>query len=194
MGLRTLLGLKKNKGIEYVPKIHENPKNVIHSTSAWVGLEKIIKDIIIRFDLNSEKCLEFGVEFGYSTVVLSNYFDKVVGVDLFTGDEHAGFYADHYESTKERLSSFKNIELIQANYKDYIKDNRQNFDLIHVDIIHDYEHTFECGLWSARHSKCTIFHDTESFPEVKKAVYDISRKVGKKFYNYPHCNGLGIIA
>jgi hypothetical protein len=180
--------------INYVPKKIVTPPRLIHSKSqAWVGLEKIILDIIEFSKIKTDAALEFGVEFGYSTVALSNYFKKVTGVDIFIGDPHAGFHGDIYELTKKNLADFKNIELIKADYKEYISSNDQHVDLIHVDIIHTYEDTYACGLWSAEHSDCTIFHDTQSFPDVKKAVADIARKTKKQFYNYRQCNGLGII-
>lgn len=178
----------------YKPKKYADPaRKLAMDVSAWKGLEKILEDIIRQSGINCDRCLEFGVEFGYSTVALSNYFAHVTGVDIFTGDPHAGFHGDIYEKVKNDLVQFKNISLIKSDYREYIKDNHEKYDLIHVDIIHTYEATFECGLWSALHSKCTIFHDTESFPEVKRAVADIAKKTGKTFYNYPYFDGLGIL-
>ena len=180
--------------INYTPRKIDVPPRLIQSKSqAWVGLERILLDIIEFSNIKTDRALEFGVEFGYSTAALANYFKSVKGVDIFTGDPHAGHYGDIYDLTKSNLREFENIELIKADYKDYISGNQQSFDLIHVDIIHTYEDTFACGLWSAEHSTCTIFHDTQSFPEVKKAVADIAKKTGKKFYNYRKCNGLGIV-
>lgn len=178
----------------YKPLKTENPEKLLPlRVTAWRGLEQIIADIIQQSGCGTARALEFGVEFGYSTVALSNYFDHVTGVDIFTGDPHAGFHGDIYEKVKFDLLPFTNISLIQSDYKDYIKGNEKRYDLIHVDIIHTYEATFECGLWSAQHSTCTIFHDTESFPEVKRAVVDIAKKTGKTFYNYPYFDGLGIL-
>jgi hypothetical protein len=180
--------------INYLPTKIDTPKKLIQSKSeAWVGLEKIILDIIEFSKIRPNSALEFGVEFGYSTAVLANYFTKVVGVDIFTGDAHAGYHGDIFDMTKNNLSGFKNIRLIKSDYRDYISSNKEMFDMIHVDIIHTYEDTYACGLWSAEHSKCTIFHDTQSFIEVKKAVSDIAKRTHKKFYNYRKCNGLGIV-
>jgi len=161
--------------------------------SAWKGLEAIIHDIMNQSQIDAHSCLEFGVEFGYSTAVFANYFDEVTGVDLFTGDIHAGYKQGVFEIATENLKPFKNVSLIKNDYKDFIKDNNNQFDLIHVDIIHSYEATYDCGLWSAQHSKCTLFHDTESFLSVKRAVCDIAKKTRKSFYNYPYFNGLGIL-
>lgn len=180
--------------LPYEPRKIVVPSKLVPSKSqAWVGLEKIIFDIIEFSKIETNTAIEFGVEFGYSTAVFGNYFKKVIGVDIFTGDEHAGHHGDIYDLTKKNLVDFANIELVKSDYKDFIQANDQYVDLIHVDIIHTYEDTFACGLWAARHSNCTLFHDTQSFPEVKRAVAEIAKVCNKKFYNYRQCNGLGII-
>lgn len=178
---------------EYIPHSIKIPSKLLDVTTAWKGLESIIEDIMQQFNVKNNRCLEFGVEFGYSTVALSNFFKEVRGVDLFIGDKHTVHKGDHFQDTKQRLSAYSNIELFKANYKSYIKKDKTQYDLIHVDIVHTYKDTYKCGLWSARRSTCTIFHDTESFRDVKQAVIDIAKVTGKKAYNYPHCNGLGII-
>ena len=178
----------------YSPKEFKSFDNLpAHHFSAWKGLESIIGDVIKRSGINATSCLEFGVEYGYSTAVFANYFDKVTGVDLFTGDIHAGYKGNIFDAAADNLKDFKNITLIKNDYKDFIKDHHLSYDLIHVDIIHTYEATYECGFWAAEHSGCTLFHDTESFSSVKKAVRDIAKKSGKRFYNYPYYNGLGIL-
>ncbi len=177
----------------YVPKKKVVPKNILSVVTAWKGLELIIEDIMERFNVGTESCIEFGVEFGYSSVVFSNYFDEVVGVDIFLGDEHTAFKGDHFDKTKDSLSKYKNIHLHRSDYKDWIKADKRHYDFAHVDIVHNYDETYECGLWAAQHSTCVVFHDTESFPEVRRAVIDIAKAVGKNVYNYPYHNGLGII-
>lgn len=177
----------------YVPQKKTIPPKLLEITSAWKGLELIIEDIITRFDIGGESCIEFGVEFGYSAVVFSNYFKKVTGVDTFEGDSHTRHKGDHFAETKLRLSPYKNIELFKSDYKDWIKKDNSYYNFSHVDIVHNYTETYECGLWAAQHSDCCIFHDTESFPEVRNAVADIAKATGKQLYNYPFCHGLGIV-
>ncbi|RMA58560.1 class I SAM-dependent methyltransferase [Ulvibacter antarcticus] len=197
MGLRSKFKkykLHKNLPIEtYVPSNKVKPEMMLEVVTAWAGLELIIEDILKRFNIGRDSCIEFGVEFGYSSVVFSNYFKKVTGVDIFMGDEHTDHKGDHYEKTKASLSQYTNIELYKSDYKDWIKKDNTQYDFSHVDIVHNYKETYECGLWAAQHSKCTIFHDTESFPEVRRAVIDIAKAAGKNVYNYPYHNGLGII-
>lgn len=166
---------------------------MISVDTAWQGLELIIEDILERFDIKRNRCIEFGVEFGYSSVVFSNYFKEVVGVDTFEGDEHTLHKGDHFEQTKQRLSEFPNIELHKSDYRDWIKKDNSMYDFSHVDIVHNYDETYECGLWAVKHSSCTVFHDTESFPAVRKAVIDLAKASGKRVFNYPKSFGLGII-
>ena len=191
--LKKLLYRVKYPLKTYKPSKKTKPENMIQVSSEWKGLEKIIEDILDHFDIGRDKCIEFGTEYCYSTVVFSNYFKHVKGVDIFIGDVHSKHKADHYDDTLSSVSNFKNIELIKSDYKDYIKKDDEHYDFAHVDIIHSYKETYECGLWAVKHSKCCIFHDTESFLEVRKAVYDIAKHTGKKAYNYPHHHGLGII-
>ena len=124
---------------------------------------------------------------------MSSYFESVIGVDTFHGDRHTNNKDDIYDETSRRLSPYPNIKLIRSDYRDFIKQDYGTFGLIHVDIVHTFADTFACGLWSANHSHCTIFHDTLSFPPVKQAVVEIARATGKKFYNFEESFGLGIL-
>ena len=91
---------------EYVPLKKTVPRSTIPVMSAWKGLELIIEDILDRFNIERESCIEFGVEFGFSSVVFSNYFKTVKGIDTFTGDIHTAHKKDHYEKTKNSLVDF----------------------------------------------------------------------------------------
>lgn len=190
-----LAGVVKSKVsiTPYLPAHRRTPSRCLPVSSAWRGIESILGDLIERFQIRTERCLEFGVEFGYSTVALSSYFDSVVGVDTFLGDKHTATLRDFYDETVESLRPFDNIRLVRSDYRDFICKDDGVYDLTHVDIVHTYADTFRCGLWSAKRSHCTIFHDTESFPEVKQAVMDVARATGKKFYNFEESYGLGIL-
>ncbi|MFC5864990.1 class I SAM-dependent methyltransferase [Acidicapsa dinghuensis] len=188
-------GLSKPKvPIEpYVPVDRRSPSRHLPVPSAWEGIPSILADIFQRFRLKTRLCLEFGVEYGYSTVALSSFFDHVIGVDTFEGDKHTVNKSNIFELTQERLSVYPNISLVRSDYRDYIRNEVRNFDLIHVDIVHTFADTYACGLWSAQHSHCTLFHDTQSFPQVKQAVREIARATGKRFYNYQESHGLGVL-
>jgi len=179
--------------MEYIPENRYTPKLATQKPSAWGDIPSILEDIIKRFNIKGNKAIEFGVEWGYSTSALSNYFSEVTGIDTFEGDRHAGFKGNIFEETKSDLSDFTNIKLVKSLYQDYIIDNNEYYNLSHVDIIHTYEDTFKCGEWCVNHSDIVIFHDTESFPEVKRACKDLAIKYNLDFFNYKGSNGLGIL-
>jgi hypothetical protein len=179
--------------LPYVPERRELPARVLPVRTAWEGIESILDDLIQRFRVSRGRCLEFGVEFGYSTAALSCFFDEVTGVDRFTGDKHTVDRRDVFSETSERLSSFRNIRLVRSDYRRWIAQDYSHYDLIHVDIVHTYVDTFTCGVWSARHAPCVLFHDTVSFPAVRRAVSAIAHLTGKRFYNFEESNGLGIL-
>jgi hypothetical protein len=154
--------------IPYIPKHRVPPARRLEVISAWEGIQNILSDLIDRFRTDTGRSLEFGVEFGFSTVALSSYFDSVVGVDIFCGDKHTTNKQDIYNETLDRMSPYPNIELIRCDYRDFIQVDHGSFGLIHVDNVHTFADTFACGLWGAKHSRCAIFHDTESFPQVRR--------------------------
>jgi len=179
--------------LPYVPLRRRSPSRILPVASAWKGIESVLDDLIQRFGIGTSRCLEFGVEHGYSTAALSSFFDSVTGVDTFTGDKHTRDPRDLFASTSARLSGFKNIRLVRSDFRDWTANDDSFYDLIHIDIVHTYIDTFACGVWSAQHAQCVLFHDTESFPAVKRAVIDISRQAGKRFYNFKESCGLGIL-
>jgi hypothetical protein len=181
-----------NSYINYVPKIRDTPK-IVNVISAWGDIPTIIKDIIVTFNINPQTALEFGVEYGYSTSTLANYFTKVIGVDTFIGDVHSGKKTNHFEQTKNNLINHPNVVLIESDYENFIKNDVNRYDLIHIDIVHTYNETFECGDWSIQHSDVVIFHDTITFSEINKVCHDLSQKYDLAWFNYSESHGLGIL-
>ena len=177
----------------YIPIFREQPILSDKLPSAWGNIPTIIKDIMIRFNIKGKKAIEFGVEYGYSTSALANYFDKVVGVDTFMGDIHAGHKGDHFETTKNNLVNFENVTLVQQSYQDFILNHNERYNFAHVDIVHTYQDTYLCGEWCINHSDIVVFHDTISYKQVCSAVEDLSEQYDMKFYNYTESHGLGIL-
>ena len=179
--------------IEYIPIKEVRPKQVPILLSAWRANTEIIEDIIKRFGIKRKIVLEFGVDYGYSLAILSNFFKKAIGVDWFIGDKDSGLRTDFSQVTERNLAKYKNIEIIKSDWLSFCNNEQRRFDLIHIDISHDYQNTLDCGLWAVKHSDMVLFHDTESFPTVKKAVKEICYQSGFNFYNYKKEFGLGII-
>lgn len=172
----------------------EWPKTRLDAPSAWKGLENYLPSVLESFQAKLNCALEFGVDSGYSTFILSQLFKKVTGVDTFSSDIHTG----HDQGDKfyqEIRNKFKNtnIGLVRMDFRDFIKNCNCRYDLIHIDIVHIYKETFDCAEWSIQHSNLVILHDTCSFPEINRVCEDISVKYGTGYYNIPEYNGLGIL-
>jgi hypothetical protein len=183
---------------EYIPLIREEP-DVLWINATWGDTSSILKDIILRFKITPRVALEFGVATGHSISALACYFNRVLGVDNFRNSLswHNPAEPSQYYDVLKALRKYNNIQLIGSLYEDFIQhDIYEKYDLIHVDIMHYYKDTFDCGSWALQHSDVVLFHDTNSFPEVGEAVRDLSIKYGFEFYNYmtdkATC-GLGIL-
>lgn len=170
--------------IEYIPVIREHPRTAVES-SAWLDIPTILKDIIVRFGLSTKKALEFGVDQGYSTSALANYFDRVIGIDNQS--------KELMNAARENMKDFPNVQLINTSYEGYIDEARGYFDLIHIDLYHSYDEVMKCGSWALAHTKCVIIHDTMSYPSTMKACVALADMFDVDFYNYPASNGLGIL-
>ncbi len=106
--------------IDYIPTERDNPKVITNIPTAWGDIPTILKDLILKFNINTKKALEFGAQYGYSTSALANYFEEVIGIDTFTGDIHAGIEDNFFEKTKNNLIEYPNIKLIESSYQAYI--------------------------------------------------------------------------
>lgn len=180
--------------IEYIPRHAETPSKLLDVPTGWRPCETILADIIERFNVAPRLAIEFGVEYGFSTSALASYFDTVIAVDHFKGDEHSGG-KDIYGETFERLIRFRNVALERFGYREWIEGaGNIHADLIHVDIRHTYRDTYTLGQWAADHAEVVLFHDTLSFCGVRVAVERIAYETGRRFYNHENINGLGILS
>ena len=179
--------------IAYNPEKRNDQLNLVDVTSAWRGIEQIIPSIMKDFNIQGNKALEFGVDYGYSTAVLANYFSAVTGVDIFTGGQHGPRGDDLFETVLNTLKPYPNIALFKQDYKDYIQHDKECYDMIHIDIIHEFNPTYECAEWSLNHSNVVILHDTESFSEVKDACNKLEEESRCIFYNVSEYHGVGVL-
>ena len=170
------------------------PYDRLDVSSAWEGLENYIISIIKNLNINTKTALEFGVDRGYSSYIFSKIFNKVVGVDPFESDIHIGHKQgdDFYKTIQDRFTN-TNVELVRSRFEEFIMNNNNRYNLIHIDIVHLYEPTYKCAEWSIDHSDVVILHDTCSFPEIDRVCKDIATKYNLNYYNIPEHHGLGIL-
>lgn len=129
---------------------------------------------------------------------------KVVGVDHWQGDDHAG----HYQS-----SIYCDVLLhVQKNYAEFAELKRMSFadalpevengsvDLLHVDGRHGYDDVKEDFLtWEKKLSdrSVVLFHDTHVFSSdfgVWKFFEEIEQENPGRTFKFRHSHGLGVLA
>jgi hypothetical protein len=183
--------------IQYTPGFLRELPRPIQAPDGWAPNEQILPALLQDFALRSDSALEFGVQHGYSTAALAHYFDRVTGVDTFAGDEHSGM-GDPAETMAFAISNlrpFPNVTLAQSDFRVWIEAQPQDahYDLVHVDLAHRFDDTYDAGLWAVAHSDCVLFHDTVSFREVASAMVQLAAEHHLTAFNYPVRFGLGIL-
>lgn len=172
--------------IPFKPK-QFNDTQVINVLSAWQTMPVVLYDIMRRFRLNNRLALEFGVENGYSLSALANYFHKVIGVDPFDFNPQQDVITT-YKQVQERLKDYKNVALFVGTAEEYIKQTLlKRYDLIHIDIgyeSHDYTTTYPVGERAVQHSRCVLFHDIFTFPEINTVCEELAAKYNMKYHAY----------
>jgi hypothetical protein len=181
--------------ILYEPEIYVTPSHMPDVPTAWEVVPPILCDILNRFHVKRNLCLELGTQHGYSTAALANFFNVVIGVDTFAGDEYAGVGdPDHtFNGTGETMKAFPNVVLVRSDFRQWIVNTRGRFDLCHIDLYHTYDITFAAAMWAVDNSDIVLAHDTISFPEVNRALEDVADAKGLKYFNWPVKHGLGIL-
>ena len=202
-----------NDPTPYIPHAIIKPGRVLsgsYGTSSWTGLESILADLLDHFRVGRDLALEFGSEHGYSLVALSNFFDRVVGVDPFGQQTATPPIEPMHDRCLRNVAPYPNIALIPFPWQEYTAqfdavrdvacgidpgyDRTMAIDLVHVDGEHSYYETFTSGDWACLHAPVCIFHDSISFPDtVMPALKDLAKKHDRAFYNYDQFHGLGIL-
>lgn len=179
-------------------KLAEPYNWVMHIPFAFFLIQQLRPKILV----------ELGVHTGNSfnafcqAVALENTETKCYGVDLWQGDEHAGFYSDTIYSD---LSYYQNLKyqrigsLIRKNFNEAVIDFEDgSIDLLHIDGLHTFEavqNDFDLWLPKMSSNGVIIFHDTM----VLQRGFGVYKFWNKVTSSYPHFefrfgHGLGVLA
>src|ERR1039457_3958459 len=111
VGTMVSWGAEMSEAMIWTPKLSPAPplKILADAPTAWHDIPPVLGELLDAFHVKRNLCLEFGVEYGYSTVALSNFFALVVGVDTFEGDGHSGRHEGWFKQTAERLKPYEGI-------------------------------------------------------------------------------------
>lgn len=186
------------------PIVLKQPKRIVEPYS-WV--EHIPFAFYIISILKPKVLVELGVHTGNSFNAFCQCVDelhletKCYGIDLWQGDEHAGFYDNKIYS---ELLSYQTLHypeigiLIKMDFNDAAKDFKQNIDLLHIDGLHTYEavkNDFETWLPHMSGNGVILFHDTQ-VREKGFGVYLFWEQIKKQYphsFDFPFGNGLGVL-
>ena len=156
--------------------------------------------------LKPRRIVELGTHFGYSyfamcqSVAEAGLSTECIAIDLWRGDEHAGFYDDSvYESVVIENDKYKHFSrLIRSTFADALLQVEDgSVDLLHVDGRHFYDDVREdFENWRPKLSAAAVvlFHDTE-VRERDFGVYRYWPEVSgdKPAWNFRHEHGLGVL-
>lgn len=174
---------------------------------SWVG--HIPFAIYLVNNLTPKTIVELGTHSGNSLcsflIGAKKYSPKtrVFGIDLWHGDEQAGYYDESvYSNLKEYIECnfSENGTLIRKDFNDAVNDFSNNsIDVLHIDGLHTYEAVRnDFYTWKPKLAKdgIILFHDinvkekgfgVEKFWSELKLVY-------KNNFEFLHSNGLGVIS
>ena len=190
--------------LQHNPILLKQPKRVVEPYS-WV--EHIPFAFYITSILKPKVLVELGVHTGNSfnafcqCVAELNLDTKCYGIDLWQGDEHAGFYDDkiYTELLSYQTLNYPEIGiLVRKDFNKAAKDFTQKIDLLHIDGLHTYEavkNDFDTWLPHMSEQGVILFHDTQ-VREKGFGVYLFWDQIKKEYpysFDFDFGNGLGVL-
>jgi predicted O-methyltransferase YrrM len=145
--------------------------------------------------INPQVTVELGVDYGYSSFIMSLcQQNSVYGIDCFDNSVHGPREDDDYQfvlNVKNKLK-LNNLEIVNGFFDDVAKDWDKEIDLLHIDGLHDYKNCKnDCDTWSPllKEDGVILFHDTVSNPN-GAGLFFSQLEVPK--VNFTNSCGLGV--
>lgn len=146
--------------------------------------------------------VELGVDYGFSLFALSEYNPgHAFGIDLFTGDAHAG-HRD-WESQYRQVNNFilqnnmYRTHLIRGDFHAVAEEWHLPVDILHIDGLHTFDAVRnDWNAWAPKlaNSAVTIFHDTVSFEGPRQLIQEIKNQTPDLCVgNFFNGAGLGLV-
>lgn len=128
---------------------------------------------------------------------------RVYAIDLWEGDEQAGFYSeDIYRELKNFLNNYypEYGSLIRKDFNEAVNEFKNNtIDILHIDGLHTYEavkNDFFTWKPKVKNDGIILFHDINVIQDgfgVDKFWREL--KIDYAYYfEFPHSNGLGVLS
>jgi predicted O-methyltransferase YrrM len=190
---------KRDNWKEYVLSLDDNNVEEILGAipSGWnfppQSHRKFVKWLIEK--MQPEVTVELGVDYGYSSYIMSMYSKfKVYGIDCFDVSKHGPREDNDYQfvlDIREKLK-LNNLEIVKGYFDDVAKTWNKEIDLLHIDGLHDYENCKnDCDTWAPllKENGVILFHDTVSNSDGVGSFFS-QLKVPK--VNFTNSCGLGV--
>jgi hypothetical protein len=159
--------------------------------SAWQGHRLFAEWLVEQYQ--NPLVVDLGVDYGYSTFCFATSKNaKVIGIDAFLGDKHAGFRNTYDDVLKFKNDhNFDNVNIVKGFFDEIAVSFSESIDILHIDGLHTYEavsNDFNTWKKFLKSDGIILFHDVAEFKEVKQFFNEL---VGEKLYFTQSC-GLGI--
>jgi hypothetical protein len=190
---------KRNDWREYVLSLDDDNVSEILGAipSAWNVPPKSHSEFVFWLieKINPQVTVELGVDYGYSSFIMSiNNNGKVYGIDCFDDEKHDIRVYEDYQFVLDVKNKLKlnNLEIIKGYFDDIAKEWEKEIDLLHIDGLHDYKNCKnDCDTWAPflKENGVIIFHDTVSNPD-GVGLFFSQLEVPK--VNFKNSSGLGV--
>jgi len=163
--------------------------------SSWKGHRAFAEWLTQR--LQPKITVELGVDYGYSLFCLANKNPgRVIGIDLFEGDAHAGTREKTQHETVQQFATdnhYHNVQLVKGDFNQLVKYWVAPIDILHIDGLHTYEACLmDFVNWGPHVTSAgvVLMHDITSYPDVTRVFLSVGAPAKVAFL---HSAGLGII-
>ena len=163
--------------------------------SSWKGHRAFAEWLTQR--LQPKITVELGVDYGYSLFCLANKNPgRVIGIDLFEGDAHAGTREKNQHETVQQFATdnqYTNVQLIKGDFTELAQYWVAPIDILHIDGLHTYEACLMDFVNWGPHVSATgvvLMHDITSYPDVTRVFLEVGAQAKVAFL---HSAGLGVV-
>lgn len=167
--------------------------NILDIPSAWQGHREFAHWLCDY--LKPSITVDLGVDYGFSTFALAERNPgQVYGIDLFAGDEQAGYRdTSEYVMSFQNRAAFNNVSFIKASFEEIASMWTVPVDILHIDGLHTTAAiTSDYANWSrfVQPNGVILLHDVAAFPD----ILDFYNSIGLPKLFFVESAGLGVIS
>jgi hypothetical protein len=174
-------------------------------SAPWSGHRRFAYDLMLN--LEPSLTVELGSHFGVSFFAMSQamkdhaLLGRLVAIDTWEGDEHAGSYGNDvllsFEDLRSSLFGNINSEIMRMRFDEAVESFEDgSVDVLHIDGLHTYEATKEDHeTWQSKlkENGVILFHDVAEVTGYGTSSYWNEIREAVPSFSFPHSFGLGVL-